>query len=451
MGIPFQTPWWDANWLRYVPWVGVCVAMILLVFPALVELWKIAAMAPRKVPPTPKVNPSRPITAADFQKVRDLDSALENALSDANAQRTVAAAPGPAPASTPAAPPRAMKGGPLESIQPTAQDQKDYHGEFYPVEKPHKQGGFTIVELLVVIGVIAVLLALLLPALSGARRDANQIVCESNLRSIGQALAAYEAINEGFIPASYSYHGQTITNGKQTYTVMRYVHWSYFIYGKGLAPPGSLQCPELDGGGLPPTNTTDDNLLPGQVDDTPGVVDEQVPRVAYTLNEALSPRNKFALGFQGAVRIYRFVHVASLPHPSTTILATEWGGGGPAPPRDSSGLSAGQFEVDSHRPVHGFVGLDGTLDMYQLNPGVGYRRVTSADLDPDPASMSDSGTRLDWVGRNHGNFQGYPDRRRTNFLYVDGHVECKTIYETLSPFQWGDKFYTLEPNDDLQQ
>jgi prepilin-type processing-associated H-X9-DG protein len=76
--------------------------------------------------------------------------------------------------------------------------------------------------------------------------------------------------------------------------------------------------------------------------------------------------------------------------------------------------------------------------------------VTAADLDPDPATVISSHTRLDWVGRNHGRQEGYPDERRSNFLYVDGHVESKTIYETLSPFQWGQKFYSLDPNNDLQ-
>ena len=166
------------------------------------------------------------------------------------------------------------------------------------------------------------------------------------------------------------------------------------------------------------------------------------------MNEALSPRNKFALGFQGAVRIYQFVQVSSIPNASGTILATEWAQTGA---RVASTANPSSFYVYSHRPVNPFVGLDGTLDMYQLSPSIGYRRVTPADLDPDPATASSSTTRLDWVGRNHGHVDGYPDQHRTNFLYLDGHVECKTIYETLAPFEWGDKFYTLVPNGDLQQ
>jgi prepilin-type N-terminal cleavage/methylation domain-containing protein/prepilin-type processing-associated H-X9-DG protein len=81
------------------------------------------------------------------------------------------------------------------------------------MKRTRTRKGFTLVELLVVIGIIALLISILLPSLNRAREAANRIKCGSNIRQIGQAMRQYaiDDVRGGSFPRTYYVAGTTAT------------------------------------------------------------------------------------------------------------------------------------------------------------------------------------------------------------------------------------------------
>lgn len=96
--------------------------------------------------------------------------------------------------------------------------------------------GFTLVELLVVIGIIGVLVAILLPALNRAREQATSIQCMSNLRSCGQLLYIYANQNRGMFPMMKLDETQQFPRNKSNVnTTLNGVTFKYFDSKGGMA------------------------------------------------------------------------------------------------------------------------------------------------------------------------------------------------------------------------
>ena len=138
----------------------------------------------------------------------------------------------------------------------------------YTSGKALAKGGFTLVELLVVIGIIAALVAILLPVLNKARLAAQGVSCLSNLRQLGYGVTMYVGENRGYLPCTnVAVPDATVTgkvlNGYRLVSwpeaIARYIGYpdAQQVYGPGTDPymnpvaaagiiKGVLACPAVE-------------------------------------------------------------------------------------------------------------------------------------------------------------------------------------------------------------
>ena len=137
-------------------------------------------------------------------------------------------------------------------------------------------GAFTLVELLVVIGIIAVLIAILLPALGRARAQANTLACLSNQRQIGLAINMFANDHDGYVPKGF-FNSGPVAYAPEVGTPWGYTdplwNWDYVIQPYFNNNKNVLRCPADDTGNFRWKNNDNNPALDPKerlIDNVPG-------------------------------------------------------------------------------------------------------------------------------------------------------------------------------------
>ncbi len=114
-------------------------------------------------------------------------------------------------------------------------------GEKLPGMRPGRRSAFTLIELLVVIAIIAILAAMLLPALARAKDKANRISCLNNLRQVGLFVQFYTDENRDIFPAHRN------QNEQDNATTALTNWWGTAVIGYARNQSNLFHCPAIKG------------------------------------------------------------------------------------------------------------------------------------------------------------------------------------------------------------
>jgi prepilin-type N-terminal cleavage/methylation domain-containing protein/prepilin-type processing-associated H-X9-DG protein len=236
--------------------------------------------------------------------------------------------------------------------------------------------GFTLVELLVVIGIVAVLLAILLPTLGKARREANRAFCLNNLRNMQLAQVQYANDNAGYLVQAGLGHGGTAVDESITWvnTLQQYYRGSNLT--DATATTIVARCP-----------SDESPHWPGGVA-VPGSNPPAFRRTSYGINIFLD-RDLCPWGPQQSINTPPggwYAKITRVRRPSATVQFLEM-------------ATTGSFAASDHPHVENFVGS---------NPAA----VAATMME----TAAHGGPRRSWDSR-------------ANYGFLDGHAESLRFSE----------------------
>ena len=213
----------------------------------------------------------------------------------------------------------------------TAHYKKDLMTDLHAPRHRRHRGGFTLVELLVVVGIIALLVGILLPALSRAREAARGVTCLSQTRSIGQGLVLYGNANRLKIPPGQGFEdsdGEYLDalSAGYVYKPDRQVHWSdYPFIGNYLPNPIKVGKINQRAGRSGYTHEDRDTAFTCPSDDSPGHNDGNGRFLSYgVINNVWPQRNKFQSPAQAQKQYTdRLFRLSAVVSPSSTLFVLD--------------------------------------------------------------------------------------------------------------------------------
>lgn len=280
--------------------------------------------------------------------------------------------------------------------------------------------GFTLVELLVVIGIIALLISILLPSLARAREAANKTRCLSNLRQIGLAMVMYCSDNKGYFTATAISSNQYPED---------FIYWQQPQQFWDSSQFNAAIPRDLDHGALVKYMGTHFNANNWICPSDPIAIHKSSATIptypySYSMNSLLDDRLAAVVSIGGAWLGNPPMKLPRIHNPSTTALMIE-----------ESELSID----DGHCSLVGFnsgaVGPSGQLDISQV-----YAGSSGGDF---LAVRHDSTVHHPDNVMSPRDFDGIPNTKgRGNVAFCDGHADYVTRDFIQAPMQrhWDPSF-----------